>query len=106
MTFEMPPLDEITRRIVERFNPTRIVVFGSHARSNEGADSDLDLFIEMESDLPVTARRAAISSLFWPRTWPLDVIVYTPDEVAKVREGKSTLLAAIEAEGRVLYERP
>jgi DNA polymerase sigma len=42
-------LEHVTQTIVERFHPKRIVLFGSHARGNAGSDSDLDLFIEMES---------------------------------------------------------
>jgi predicted nucleotidyltransferase len=42
-------LEQVTRTIVERFHPKRIVLFGSHARGQAGPDSDLDLFIEMQT---------------------------------------------------------
>jgi len=98
-------LQEITRAIVERFNPRRVVVFGSHARGEAGPDSDLDLFIEMETDQRPPERAIAVSSIFGLRTWPLDVVVYTPEEVRALRNVKGTLLSTIESEGKVLHAR-
>lgn len=42
-------LEHVTRTIVERFRPKRIMVFGSHPRGETGPDSDLDLFIEIDT---------------------------------------------------------
>lgn len=42
-------VERITRTIVERFDPERIILFGSRARGDAGADSDLDLVVVMES---------------------------------------------------------
>lgn len=98
-------LREITRRIVERFHPRRIVLFGSGARGEAGPESDLDLFIEMESDLRPPERAAEVAALFGLRHWPLDVVVYTPQEVERLRGVQGTLLSVIEREGHVLYER-
>ena len=96
----------ITKNIVDRFNPKRIILFGSHARGEAGPDSDLDLFIEMETDRRPPERAIAVSSLFGLRTWPLDVVVYTPDEVQRLRSVNGTLLSTIESEGIVLHVRP
>lgn len=98
-------LQEITRRIAERFRPRRIVLFGSYARGEAGPESDLDLFVEMESDRRPPERAAEVAALFGLRRWPLDVVVYTPQEVEQLRGVRGTLLSIIEREGRVLYER-
>lgn len=99
-------LKEVTKTIVQRFHPKRIVLFGSHARDEAGPDGDLDLFIEMESNLRPPQRAVAVSELFGLRRWPLDLIVYTPEEVQRLRGKRGTLLSVIEKEGRVLYEQP
>lgn len=98
-------LQAITRRIVERFRPRRIVLFGSYARDEAGPDSDLDLFVEMESDQRPPERAAEVAALFGLRRWPMDVVVYTPQEVEQLRGVHGTLLSIIEREGQVLYEQ-
>jgi predicted nucleotidyltransferase len=99
-------IDEVSRKIVERFHPKRIVLFGSHARGDAGPESDLDLFVEMESTESPPERAVRVSSVFGLRTWPLDLVVYTPEEAARLRGVGGTLFSQIEAEGKVLYERP
>jgi predicted nucleotidyltransferase len=96
----------ITRRIVERFHPRRIVLFGSRARGDARPDSDIDLFIEMESGKRPPDRAIDILSLFGLRTWSMDVLVYTPEEVRRSRGDVGSWVASIEAEGRVLHEHP
>jgi predicted nucleotidyltransferase len=99
-------LEQVTRTIVERFHPKRIVLFGSHARGDASSDSDLDLFIEMQTSRRPPERAIEVSAAFGLRPWPLDVVVYTPEEVQRLRGVSGTLLAAIEKEGKVLYEQP
>jgi predicted nucleotidyltransferase len=98
-------LEQISHTIIERFNPRRIVLFGSHARGEATAESDLDLFIEMETQVRPPERAIEVSSVFGLRPWSLDVVVYTPEEVQRLRKVNGTLLSLIEAEGKVLYER-
>jgi predicted nucleotidyltransferase len=50
-----PILTEATRRIAERFQPLRIVLFGSRAWGEPDGDSDYDLLVLMEpADDPPT----------------------------------------------------
>ena len=99
-------LDHVTKTIVERFHPKRIVVFGSHARGDARSDSDLDLFVEMETSRRPPERAIEVSEVFGLRSWPMDIVVYTPEEVRRLRHVNGTLLAVIEKEGKVLYEQP
>jgi len=103
---ERKQLEEITQTIVKRFNPVRVVLFGSHVRGQETADSDVDLFVEMETDRRPPERAIEISAVFGLRLWSMDVVVYTPAEVEHLKNVHGTLLSVIEAEGEVLYERP
>ena len=98
-------IDDVVRRIVERFHPNRITVFGSFARGDARAHSDLDLLIEMETSLRPPQRAVEVSRLFGLRPWALDVIVYTPQEADRFRRISGSFLNVIEAEGKVLYER-
>jgi predicted nucleotidyltransferase len=98
-------LEQVTRTIVEQFHPKRIVLFGSHARGDAGSDSDLDVFIEMQTSRRPPERAIEVSAAFGLRPWPLDVVVYTPEEVQRLRGVSGTLLSVIEKEGKVLYEQ-
>ena len=98
-------LTDITKKIVEHFHPRRIILFGSRARGEATAESDLDLFIEMETVASPPERAVEVSSIFGLRPWSMDLVVYTPAEVERLRGVNGTLLALIEAEGKPLYER-
>jgi predicted nucleotidyltransferase len=97
---------DVTRKIVEAFRPRRIIAFGSYARGAQQPDSDLDLIVEMESEKPFYERGLGIAALFRNRKWALDLLVYTPDEFATLKQVFGTLPYRVEREGKVLYERP
>ncbi len=99
-------LEQVTCTIVEQFHPKRIVLFGSHARGDAGSNSDLDVFIEMQTSRRPPERAIEVSAAFGLRPWPLDVVVYTPEEVQRLRGVSGTLLSVIEKKGKVLYEQP
>lgn len=95
----------IAEQIAERFDPNRIVLFGSWARGDAAPHSDIDLFVEMESEQTIPERAISISRTFGLRWWPMDLVVYTPEEVEQVRGVHGTLYSIVEDEGKVLYER-
>ena len=101
-----PPIEEIARRIAEAFRPRRIVMFGSRARGDTHPDSDLDLMVEMETHDPPAQRVRVIQALFGLRSWAMDLVVYTPQEVEQQRQYRNSLIRVIESEGKVLYEQP
>lgn len=100
-----PPIDHVVHTIVTEFDPLRIILFGSWARGEARPDSDLDLLVVMESLLSPTERASAIYGALWPRRWSLDLLVYTPAEIAAMRATFGSLIHTIDAEGRLLYER-
>ena len=99
-------LEQITATIVDRFRPKRVILFGSHARGEVRPDSDLDLFVEMDTQRQPPERGLEVASLFGLRSWSLDIVVYTPGEVERLRNVHGTLLSVIEAEGKVLRRYP
>lgn len=98
-------MKEIVEKIVEAFHPRRIVLFGSRARGEGGLESDVDLFVEMESDKPPRERARDVDALFAERQWSMDIVVCTPQEVQRGKDVLGTLLYSIEREGEVIYER-
>ncbi len=96
-------IEKIAATIVEKFNPVRVVVFGSHVRGEAKDDSDLDLFLEMETD---RRPRRGLSAVFGLHPWSVDVVVYTPAEVERLRNIRGTLLPAIETEEKCSMSDP
>jgi predicted nucleotidyltransferase len=98
-------LEEVVRRIRSVGAPRAIVLFGSRARGDARPDSDLDLLIVEESDLPRFKRsgryRRALRGVFPAK----DVVVWTSGEIAEWRDVPNAFITSILTEGRVLYER-
>jgi predicted nucleotidyltransferase len=80
-------------------------LFGSRARGENRADSDVDLMVEMESDLPRRQRATAVYQLFHPRYWSMDVLVYTPEEVREWGAKRYSFVSEVLRTGRTIYER-
>ena len=99
-------LEEVTKRIVQEFNPQRIIVFGSQAYGQPTHDSDVDLLIVMESDERPATRAMRVSKLLRPRPFPMDILVRTPQEIQQRLEMGDYFIQEIMERGKVLYERP
>jgi predicted nucleotidyltransferase len=98
-------LQAITQRIVERFDPEKVILFGSRAAGTARADSDIDLLVIMDASGSPIQRAVDVKRACRPRFVSMDVLVKTPKEVTtRLRQGSSFLRAVLE-QGRVLYER-
>lgn len=102
-TENLPDLAGMAAKIVAAFQPEKILLFGSRARGQAHAESDVDLCVVMQSTLPPMQRAAVVLALFHPRRWPLDIIVYTPEETQRLAGSSSSLWNAILREGKVLH---
>ena len=96
---------EMVRRIVSRFNPDKIILFGSHARGKAGSDSDVDLLVVMPVKGSKRQKATEIDGTLADRTIPLDLIVVTPEEFARARDQIGSVLRPAALEGLVLYDR-
>jgi hypothetical protein len=96
----------IVDTIAGRCHPDKIVVFGSCARGESGPASDLDLLAVMPSDLPRHKRAAPIRLLFDPAPCPMDILVFTPGEVARWNGTVNHIVTEALQQGVVAYERP
>jgi len=93
-------------RIIETFHPLRIVLFGSRARGTDTPDSDIDLLVVLRH--AADKRRAAIEIRRVLADMPVckDIIVTTPEEIARRGALPGSILRPALREGKVLYEQP
>lgn len=99
-------LKEVARRIVGALDPEQVILFGSYAGGTPDADSDVDLLVIMETDLPPAQRALAVCRLLRPRPFPVDIVVKTPAEIDAALATRDPFVSAIVDTGRVLYARP
>ena len=82
----------------------RVILFGSFARGEDLADSDLDLVVVKRTSLPFWKRLAEVRRLLKPRI-AADVVVYTPEELEQLAKERPFVRDEILGRGRVVYER-
>jgi predicted nucleotidyltransferase len=101
---------ELIAYIVEKIAcgvaPKQIILFGSRARDEASATSDLDLFVIQDSSQTNREVRRQIEALLLGRWFSIDLIVRQPEEVARnIADGNPFYTQDILGEGKVLYER-
>ena len=94
-------------------DPFRIVLFGSAASGVQGAQSDIDLLVILDSEAVSrtydermalrTAVRKSIRAI--NRNIPVDLVVYTRSEYELLRKQGASFLIGIESSGKTLYEK-
>ena len=94
---------EITRLIVEQFHPQKIVLFGSYAYGSPRPESDVDLLVVMDTPLRTIEQAQKIRQYLDP-LFGLDLVVYTPENLAKRLAWGDPFLQEIVARGKVLYK--
>ena len=97
-------IDDAIKKIVEQFHPVKIILFGSHARGSADSDSDVDLLVVMDVKESKRRQAAEIDLALSDRTFPLDLIVVTPQEFEKYRDVVGHILYPVVREGKVLYD--
>ena len=98
-------IDRMVKRIVKRFHPERIILFGSQARGDAGPDSDVDLLVVMNVDGSVRDQRQEIREALYGISVSVDIIVTSPEEFAWRKDVVGTIEWPATHEGKVLYTR-
>ena len=99
-------IEKIVEKLRENYHPQKIILFGSYAYGSPKADSDIDLFVIKESTKRRFARAVECRKILSDenRTYPMDILVYTPQEVKHRLELGDDFIADILSSGKVLYE--
>ena len=100
---------EMVDTIVREADPDTVVLFGSRARGNARADSDVDrLIVEREPFGPQRSRRQETARLYRALrklAVPKDLLLYSRDEYERLKDSAHHIVGRARREGRVLHER-
>lgn len=97
-------IEDITQRIAENFNPLKIILFGSYGWGIPRADSDVDLFIIKETSVRRIDRARAVRKIIFGLEAPIDILVYTPEEIKRRLVFEDPFISEILTKGKTLYE--
>lgn len=95
----------MVKRIVERFDPERVILFGSHARGEATPDSDVDLLVVMRVAGSKREAQIQIRSALHAFRSPVDVIVTRPEDFDWRQRVVGTIEYPAVREGKTLYAR-
>ncbi len=105
MVVDEAKLQEIVRRLVEALDPDKIILFGSRARGETHAQSDVDLLIIKPSTEPRHRRAGEAYRALTGIGVPKDLLWYTPEEVDEWSGVRQHVIGQAIRQGRVLYEK-
>lgn len=100
-------IQAVVDKIVREYQPEKIILFGSWAWGKPHQDSDLDFFVIKKTHKPRLERECELHGILISRNMPVDLLVYTPDEVKKsINDNHNLFIEDIVRNGKVLYTKP
>jgi uncharacterized protein len=100
-----PLIQELVRRIVQTASPSRVILFGSHARGTSRPDSDYDFLVVASVKGSRRQLRRAIYHSLYGLGVAKDIIVATPEDIEKFGHLIGSILKPALEEGITVYER-
>jgi predicted nucleotidyltransferase len=101
--FDDPHLEKLIC-LLKRYDPERIILFGSRARGEADEYSDYDIIVIKRTDKPFLERLQDMVPYLVEFDRPAEILVYTPEEYERMSE--IGLGWIVHNEGVTLYERP
>jgi predicted nucleotidyltransferase len=98
-------LAALVRDIRERYKPQRVILFGSYARGQARAGSDLNLCLVVPEAGEWLERHAEFLRRFDLPGLAVRPVIYTSRELERLRAEGHPFVREILEEGRVLHER-
>ncbi|MBS1712718.1 MAG: nucleotidyltransferase domain-containing protein [Armatimonadetes bacterium] len=100
---EAEAVDLVCQRMCETFAVHRVLLFGSRGRGEAREDSDLDVLVIADSEVPFVPRQAIAYQAMAGRQFSLDLVVCTPAEFEAAREVIGSTAYWADREGKLVY---
>ena len=98
-------INEIANKIAAKFNPEKIILFGSYANGTQDENSDIDLLIIQDTDLSPQTRGFDIRMSLLGTKMPFDILIYTKREFEQEQADTYSFLNSAIKNSKILYER-
>ena len=95
---------EAVERIVTAAQPSKVIVFGSHARGATDEDSDLDLLVIEPKLVDRYQEMIRLREAVGPIGSGVDVLVYSEEEAERRGQVPGTVVYWALKEGKVVYD--
>ena len=95
----------VVKQVREHYRPLRVILFGSYARGQAHAGSDLNLCLVVPEAGDWLERHAEFRRVVDPPEVYIQPVIYTSQEWERLRAEGHPFVREILEEGRVLYER-
>ena len=100
------PLKLIVKRIIDNYQPEKIILFGSHAYGNPTDESDIDLFIIKDDSKRRIDRGCEVMKILRDiKGISIEPIVFTNEELQERLNLEDDFIMEIVNRGKMLYER-
>ena len=99
----MRAIRAVAKQIADKFQPDKIILFGSYAYGKPRPESDVDLLVVMDTSLRSIEQAGRIARDI-DYHFGLDLLVRTPRQLAERLEMGDFFLREITERGQVLYE--
>jgi uncharacterized protein len=99
-------IQKIIDVIIQKFDPEKVILFGSYAWGKPEKDSDVDLLIVKDDPKKNTREMAVdLERILSQRDIPLDLLVYKPNQMEDRIKINDPFIVKIYRDGKVLYEQ-
>jgi uncharacterized protein len=92
-------------KIAKAFDTEKVILFGSYATGNATQDSDVDLLVVADIDLPPAKRYCAVRKLADDIPAVFDLIVRTRSEYNRWKSVLNNIVYFADKYGKVVYDR-
>jgi predicted nucleotidyltransferase len=96
-------IDQLVKSVVEAVQPLKIILFGSSARGDVTADSDVDLLVVMPEGVHRRETARYLYKLLGETGAPVDILVATPDDLKRHENNIGLIYRTVLQEGKEVY---
>lgn len=96
-------ISSVRDRLSDKFSIEKMVLFGSRALGTNSEESDWDLLVIAKSTVPFIERQGLALLALGKRDYPLDLLLYTPEEAEAAARIPGSAVYWAEHHGRIVF---